>query len=169
MRVKGIRFEQVLLALMLLAALCWNLANASEIKHLRVDTGATGTRAEVLLEAPHRIEALAQGLTLLEERPVTLARELSKQFETITTLPARQLAGWLAELPERSKGEFVVIVHAAAPQPEADTGLDAESERVLRLLLAELPTKGAVKLAAEITGAARNTLYERALALKAGH
>ena len=50
MRVKGIRFEQVVLAAMLLAALCWNLANASEIKQLRVDTGATGTRAEVLLD-----------------------------------------------------------------------------------------------------------------------
>ena len=50
MRVKGIRFEQVLLAAMLLAALCWNLANASEIKQLRVDTGATGTRAEFLLD-----------------------------------------------------------------------------------------------------------------------
>ena len=50
MRVKGISFEQLLLAAMLLAALCWNLANASEIKHLRVDAGATGTRAEVLLD-----------------------------------------------------------------------------------------------------------------------
>ena len=50
MRVKGIRFEQVLLAAMLLAALCWNLANASEIKQLRIDTGATGTRAELLLD-----------------------------------------------------------------------------------------------------------------------
>lgn len=52
MRVKGIRFEQVLLAVMLLAALCWNLANASEIKQLRVDAGATGTRAELQLDRP---------------------------------------------------------------------------------------------------------------------
>lgn len=50
MRVKGIRFEQVLLAAMLLAALCWNLANAYEIKQLRLDAGATGTRAELLLD-----------------------------------------------------------------------------------------------------------------------
>ena len=50
MRVKGIRLEQVLLALMLLAALCWNLANASEIKQLRVDAGATGTRVELQLD-----------------------------------------------------------------------------------------------------------------------
>lgn len=50
MRVKGIRFEQMLMAAMLLAALCWNLAKASEIKQLRIDTGATGTRAELLLD-----------------------------------------------------------------------------------------------------------------------
>ena len=43
---------------------------------------------------------------------------------------------------------------------------NGEAERVLRLLLAELPTKTAVKLTAEITGANRNTLYDRALELK---
>ena len=52
MRVKGIRFEQVLLAVMLLAALCWNLANAAEIKQLRIDAVATGTRAELQLDRP---------------------------------------------------------------------------------------------------------------------
>ncbi len=50
MRVKGIRFEQIALAALLLAALCWNLANASEIKQLRVEAGATGTRAELQLD-----------------------------------------------------------------------------------------------------------------------
>ena len=52
MRVKGIRFEQVLMAAMLLAALCWNLANASEIKQLRVEAGPTGTRADLQLDRP---------------------------------------------------------------------------------------------------------------------
>ena len=50
MRAKGIRLEQVVLAMMLLAALLWNLANASEIKQLRVEAGATGTRAEIQLD-----------------------------------------------------------------------------------------------------------------------
>ena len=52
MRAKGIRLEQVMLAMLLLAALLWNLANASEIKQLRVEAGATGTRAEVQLDRP---------------------------------------------------------------------------------------------------------------------
>jgi 16S rRNA (cytidine1402-2'-O)-methyltransferase len=42
----------------------------------------------------------------------------------------------------------------------------AAQQRLLRLLLAELPLKTAVRLAAEISGAPRNTLYEAALALK---
>ncbi|MFZ3118150.1 MAG: 16S rRNA (cytidine(1402)-2'-O)-methyltransferase, partial [Variovorax sp.] len=48
----------------------------------------------------------------------------------------------------------------------ADDG--AEAERVLRLLLAELPLKGAVKLAADITGAPKNALYDTALRLRDG-
>ena len=50
--------------------------------------------------------------------------------------------------------------------PTAQQKDDGEAERVLKLLLAELPTKSAVKLAAEITGGSRNILYERALELK---
>ena len=38
--------------------------------------------------------------------------------------------------------------------------------RVLQLLLPELPLKTAVKLAAEITGESKNTLYDTALGLK---
>ena len=125
---------------------------------------AQQTRAVVLLEAPHRIAALADALAALGQRPVTVARELTKQFEQIATLPCAELPAWLAADAQRQRGEFVLVLHPA----EAATGED-ESERVLKLLLAELPLKTAVKLAADITGAARNGLYERALALKPGH
>ena len=122
---------------------------------------AQEARALVLLEAPHRILALAQALQALGTRRVTVGRELTKQFEQIETLPAQDLSAWLAERPERQKGEFVLVVHDA---PVASTG--GEGERVLRCLLAELPLKTAVKLAAEISGEPRNTLYELALKLK---
>lgn len=118
-------------------------------------------RCTVLLEAPHRIIELAQALALLGERQVTLAREITKQFEDIATMPASDLAAWLQASPQRVKGEFAIVLHPVAVQQES-----GESERVLKLLLAELPTKTAVKLAAEITGASRNTLYDRALELK---
>ncbi len=122
---------------------------------------ARETRAIVLLEAPHRIEALAAALAALGARAVTVARELTKQFEQVATLACGELPGWLAADPQRGRGEFALVLHPApqAPQPE-------EGQRVLRLLLAELPVKSAVKLAAEITGASRNELYDAALKLR---
>ena len=122
---------------------------------------AAEPRAVVLLEAPHRIEALAQALAVLGERRVTLGRELTKQFEQIETLKVQDLSAWLAEKPERQRGEFALVLHDA---PVAASS--GEGERVLRLLLAELPLKTAVKLAAEITGESKNALYERALQIK---
>jgi 16S rRNA (cytidine1402-2'-O)-methyltransferase len=122
---------------------------------------ATETRAVVLLEAPHRIEALAQALAVLGERRVTLGRELTKQFEQIETLKAQDLAAWLTEKPERQRGEFALVVHDA---PVAAS--QGEGERVLQLLLPELPLKTAVKLAAEISGESKNVLYDRALQIK---
>ncbi|HEX7442043.1 MAG TPA: rRNA (cytidine-2'-O-)-methyltransferase, partial [Caldimonas sp.] len=65
--------------------------------------------------------------------------------------------------PNRLRGEFVVVVHAAvAPL----TAPEAEHDAMLRTLLAVLPLKQAVLVAAELTGAPRNALYARALALK---
>jgi 16S rRNA (cytidine1402-2'-O)-methyltransferase len=122
---------------------------------------AAEPRAVVLLEAPHRIEALAQALAVLGERRVTLGRELTKQFEQIETLKTQDLSAWLAEKPERQRGEFALVLHDA---PVAASS--GEGERVLRLLLAELPLKTAVKLAAEIAGESKNALYERALQIK---
>ena len=50
MRVHLATIQKVLLGLSLLAALAWNVANASEIKSLRLIEGATGTRAEISLD-----------------------------------------------------------------------------------------------------------------------
>ena len=118
-------------------------------------------RCVVLLEAPHRISELAQALAVLGERPVTLAREITKQFEEITTQPAQALTAWLDGAPQRTRGEFVVLLHPVAASQD-----DGDSLRVLQLLLQELPLKTAVRLAAEITGAPRNALYDTALALR---
>ena len=124
---------------------------------------ATQPRAVVLLEAPHRIEALAQALSVLGERRITVGRELTKQFEQIETVTAQALPGWLAEKPDRQRGEFVLVLHDAPVETSAGEGL-----RVLQVLLPELPLKTAVKLAAEITGESKNELYDKALALKNG-
>lgn len=115
-------------------------------------------RSVLILEAPHRIRDLCQALGLLGTRRVTLARELTKQFEEISSHAAQDLDAWLEAAPQRSKGEFVVVLHPTEVAPQQSQALE-----VLRLLLQELPTKTAVRLAAQITGASRNTLYEAAL------
>ncbi len=123
----------------------------------------TEPRAVVLLEAPHRIEALATALSVLGDRHITIGRELTKQFEEIATVRADQFSTWLAEQPNRTRGEFALVLHPAPAG--AASGAD-EGLRVLHLLLPELPLKTAVKLSADITGASRNALYDAALLLK---
>jgi 16S rRNA (cytidine1402-2'-O)-methyltransferase len=119
-------------------------------------------RAVVLLEAPHRITALAAALTALGLRPITVARELTKQFEHIATLPCADLPTWLQADAQRQRGEFALVLHPGQTSAPTQPG-----ERALALLLAEgLPLKTAVRLAAEVTGASRNALYAQALALK---
>lgn len=133
---------------------------------LQAVAGDAGTT--VLFEAPHRIgnllQALAEGAPA---RDVTVCRELTKQFETIVTRPAAELPAWLDADPNHARGEFVLVLHAQAATPAAavDT-LPAEAEHTLALLLPALPLKQAVALAAEITRAPRNALYQRALALR---
>ena len=136
-------------------------SKATERAHA-VQMLATQPMATVLLEAPHRIEALALALAALGERLVTVGRELTKQFEEIATLRADALPAWLAADANRLRGEFVLVLH-----PLQATAEVAQDDRVLKLLLEHLPLKTAVKLAADISGEPRNALYQRALALKA--
>ena len=125
---------------------------------------ASSPQTQVVFEAPHRIEALAASLAqACGARRVTVCRELTKQFETVAGLPAADLPAWLAADAHRSRGEFVLVLHAleSAPADEATA-----HDRTLGILLAELPLKQAVALATDLTGAPRNVLYARALALK---
>jgi 16S rRNA (cytidine1402-2'-O)-methyltransferase len=118
----------------------------------------------VLFEAPHRIEALAAELAALAPtRRVTLARELTKQFESIVTDAAAALPAWLAGDANRARGEFVLVLHALPLAAPAADALPAEALRVLDVLLAELPLKQAAALAASICGAPRKALYREAL------
>ncbi len=121
----------------------------------------------VFYEAPHRVtECMADLAQILGgEREIVIARELTKLFEAIHRCPLDEASAWLAADANRQRGEFVLIVSGARAQEQE--GLPAEAERVLRLLLAELPLKQSAALAAAITGARRNELYARALALRA--
>ena len=126
---------------------------------------ATLPCALVFYEAPHRIEETLADMaaTLDAQRPVTLARELTKKFESIVTLPLADAPAWLAADPNHARGEFVVVVH---PPLEAAAATDVEALRVLDVLAAELPPTLAAKLAAKITGRTKAELYKMTLARK---
>ena len=121
--------------------------------------------ALVFYEAPHRIVATVADLaTLLAgEREVLLARELTKLFEQSVRLPLAGLPAWLAADENHQRGEFVLVI-APPPAASAQAAQWVDAQRTLRLLLDELPLKQAVALAVRLTGVARNTLYEQALA-----
>ncbi len=120
--------------------------------------------ALVFYEAPHRVlETVADMAAVFGERTLVIGRELTKLFETVHSLPLPEALDWLKADPNRQRGEFVLMLSGASG--EADS---SEGERVLKLLLADgLPTKQAAKLAASITGASKNALYDLALSLKA--
>ncbi|UHQ18637.1 N-acetylmuramoyl-L-alanine amidase [Lysobacter sp. KIS68-7] len=59
MRIKGAIVQQWMLGAALILALCWNIARASEIKDLALTEGATGTRAELLLDTPGRYTTIS--------------------------------------------------------------------------------------------------------------
>ncbi len=126
--------------------------------------GVTATL--VFYEAPHRVAETVSDLVELlgPGRELVVARELTKLFEQIESMPLEAAPAWLAADANRTRGEFVLLVTGAAPQAAST----AEGDRVLAVLLEELPVKQAAKLAAAITGQPKNELYARALRIKGG-
>jgi 16S rRNA (cytidine1402-2'-O)-methyltransferase len=118
----------------------------------------------VFYEAPHRLQETLADMTAAfgAERELVIARELTKMFESWHRCPLGEALAWVMQDPARNKGEFVLIVAASAPRADDD----AQAHRTLALLLEELPLSRAVALAAQITGAKKNALYQHALELK---
>lgn len=128
----------------------------------------SSTYSVVCYEAPHRIIDSLQDIVaeLGAERPLFIARELTKTFETLKYLPAGEMLQWVESDSNQQRGEFVLVIEAAPPVAET-SGLSAEVLHTLQILAAELPTKQAATLTAQLTGANKKVLYEHALALKA--
>jgi 16S rRNA (cytidine1402-2'-O)-methyltransferase len=120
--------------------------------------------ALVFYEAPHRIRECVSDLVAMlgPERTLLIARELTKLFEQIVSMPLGDAPGWVDADANHARGEFVLIVSA----PEQDTR-DADVDGVLRALLDELPASQAARITASITGHKRAELYDRAMQLQA--
>jgi len=124
------------------------------------------SRTLVFYEAPHRLQDVLADMAaaLGPTRRGSIARELTKHFETM-------YYGTLEELAQRSRsdkdmvrGELVLVV--AGANPAEGTLLAVKSEQVLRTLLEELPAAQAAKLAARLTGEKRGDLYDLAVRLQ---
>lgn len=120
----------------------------------------------VMFESPHRLMACVKDMLELfgTERQLTLARELTKRFEQIVSLPLAEVETWLQADGHRQKGEFVLILQAAASGQgdEQEQALD----QYLQAMLAQISLKDSVKLAVQFTRLPKDKVYARALALK---
>lgn len=132
-----------------------------------LDALAGATETLIFFEAPHRIEETLADMAEAfgGQRRVVIARELTKLFEDIHACTLAEARDWIGAKPERVRGEFVLVLSGAQARPP--DVLDAEAERALQVLLAELPVKQAARLAAAISGARKSDLYRRALELQA--
>ena len=140
------------------------LPNKSAARRTALQELSSLPYALVFYEAPHRIiECIADLCAVLGgARQIVLAREITKLFETIHACALSDAEAWLQSDSNQQRGEFVVLVSGAVPQE----GLSVETEHLLEVLLKDLPLKQAVQLATQISGASRNELYQRALAIK---
>lgn len=119
----------------------------------------------VFYEAPHRLLKTLADMrdTFGEEREAVLARELTKQFETIHRARLGELHDWVANDPDQQRGEAVILVAGCAIQQDADT---AALTDILSVLLSEVPLKQAVDIAVKLTQLKKNLVYQTALQLQ---
>lgn len=120
-------------------------------------------RTLIFYEAPHRVLETLQDIAQVfgAEREVVIAREITKTFETIRGDSVAALVEWVATDTNQQRGEIVLLIHGATKVDTA--GIDAEAERVMRILLEELSLKQAASLGAKLTGLKKNFLYQWAL------
>lgn len=128
---------------------------------------ASETRTLVFYEAPHRILACVADLcdSFGTARDATLARELTKTYETLVHGTLQSLRDLLQRDENQQRGEIVLVVAGATRREQL---LDDAAEQTLRILLEELPLKQAASLAARLTGLKKNLLYDVALGWQAG-
>lgn len=125
----------------------------------------TEPRTMIFYESTHRLlETLKDMQTIFgADKQIVLAKELTKTWETIVSLPVNELIDWLNQDVSRQKGEFVLIV---AGYTESNKDIDPKAINTLKLLQKELPLKKAAAITAEIYGLKKNQLYQIGLNLE---
>ena len=129
-----------------------------ELRRVFADSAAGGGTL-VAFESPRRVPASLAVLASLDpERPVAVARELTKLHEEVVRGTAAELAARYADDPPR--GEVVLVVAPPAVVSGADAPLPEEAvAAVVRLVEAGAKPRAAASVVAELTGTSANALY----------
>lgn len=122
-------------------------------------------RTLIFYESPHRIADTLEAIqnAMGAERPLVVARELSKAFETFLAGTAAEVLAQVQADHNQRKGEFVVMVQGHL-QADTEDKANVEAKRVVNILMADgLSVKQAASLAAKICDVKKNGLYRYAL------
>ncbi|PJG84016.1 16S rRNA (cytidine(1402)-2'-O)-methyltransferase [Caviibacterium pharyngocola] len=135
----------------------------SKARRDKLENLAQEDRTLIFYESTHRIlDCLADIEAVFSaDRYVVLAREITKTWETIHGDLVGLLRQWVAEDPNRTKGEMVLIIEGL-PQKQ-ETEFSAQAVKALTLIAQELPLKKAAAIVAELYGYKKNALYQFAL------
>ncbi|MDG1447923.1 MAG: 16S rRNA (cytidine(1402)-2'-O)-methyltransferase [Porticoccaceae bacterium] len=123
------------------------------------------TETMVYYEAPHRItDTIADMLDIFgADRPAFMAREISKTFETYLQGSLAELLDLVRADSNQQRGEMVLVIGGAATETET---VSVDAEKILGLLLKELPLTKAASLTAKMTGGDKKQLYQLGLAIQ---
>lgn len=132
------------------------------LEKLKSETGTI-----IFYESSHRIRDCLMAVAEIfpAERPIVIARELTKVHETVVKTAVGNVSRLVDEDPHMQKGEFVILIQGAGENERGDE-LTLDQQRILKRLLKECSIKTATALAAEITGARKKILYQAALKLQ---
>ena len=137
--------------------------NTQRVKALKGLKAVTDTL--IFYEAPHRIEATLTDMVAIfgPDLEVFFAREITKTYETFIRADASALLEQVKADSNQQRGEIVLIIAGCAV---TDTDFPADSEKLMELLLQELPMAKAASLAAKITGGDKKKFYQLALQMQ---
>ncbi|MDD7569942.1 MAG: 16S rRNA (cytidine(1402)-2'-O)-methyltransferase [[Actinobacillus] rossii] len=127
----------------------------------KLQTIAEEDRTLIFYESTHRILDTLEDIeaVLGADRYIVLAREITKTWETISGDTVSNLRQWLAEDPNRTKGEMVLIIEGK-PKTEDNDKINPQAIKALQLIAKELPLKKAAAIVAELYGYKKNALYQ---------
>jgi 16S rRNA (cytidine1402-2'-O)-methyltransferase len=126
-------------------------------------------RTVVLFEAPHRLEATLADLAVAlgPDRPVAVAREITKRFETVWRGTLGQAAAGDGEgVRPEARGEQVIVIGPAPPVPTEEPSDDTVEEALRAQLAGGASTRDAAAAVATRLGVGRKRAYALATSLR---